>query len=792
MFEGVLPVVVLDCTDAVLEQDRPEVPQAGAAAGVEHADVRERATDHEVVEPAGVQPPLEFGVVEGVVGVFLDDVVRLADLEFVDDLGVPRPLEDVFAPLVELVVVVGVRELFGRVDVAGVDHLHVGLAGPGDEVGDRFDDGLAAGRVQRAVGVTEAVLHVHDHDCRAVWLEVHTCLDVGKRRQKRSRRLAPSDRSDRRTFQTRLRIGGYPLQMSTTLTRTRVLVGFLAIVAILAVVFAAGGMVPPLGSEDTPESTDDRTDEPTTEDTVGYVEGYWYDDELAVDDRDDAALEDDELESVVYRSMARVEEIRGLTFEEEVPVDVISREEFRAENDELFVELNDSERVEANTTYEALFMVDRETDAVAELEAMYGGAVEGYYEPSTDQVVVVSDTPESPELDEIVLGHELLHALQDQHYDLTSYDRETIDQDNAKNGLIEGDAVWVDTEYEDRCTDEWNCISPSDSEPAGSQDVNWGIYLTLFQPYSDGPDYVDHLLESGDGWAAVDAAYDDPPRSSSTVIHHEDREPVDVTVEDRSTGDWEPFEVGDAAATETVGEAGMVSMLGAGALDRTQPSVIDADELVGDDLEPHYDHPYTDGWAGDELAIYVDADAGATPTAADTGYVWETEWRSTEDAREFATGYLELLEIHDAEAVDDRRDTYVIDDGFPGAYFLERDGETVTVVHAPSVDDLDAVADGAGPDGEDAIERVDVEYDEDDGWLFGLLVPGGTVALPIAVALFVVHRWTRSSRTDEPRSAPPRSTNPSAVGPDPGTPSPDGPAATVGVPDGGPPRSTAL
>jgi len=49
----------------------------------------------------------------------------------------------VFAPAVELVVVVGVLELVGRVDVAGEDDARAGLAGPVDEPGDRLDGRLA-------------------------------------------------------------------------------------------------------------------------------------------------------------------------------------------------------------------------------------------------------------------------------------------------------------------------------------------------------------------------------------------------------------------------------------------------------------------------------------------------------------------------------------------------------------------------------------------------------------------------------------------------------------------------
>ena len=463
----------------------------------------------------------------------------------------------------------------------------------------------------------------------------------------------------------------------------------------------------------------DRPDDASTADTVGYVEGYWYDDALPVDEQDDAAVDDD-LEPVVYRSMARVEVIRDRTFEDDVPVDVISREEFRAENDELFVNVTDGERLQENVNYETLFMVDRETDAVDAAEGLYGGSVGGYYEPEADEIVLVSDSPETPEVNEAILGHELVHALQDQHFDLGSYDRETIDRDNAVNGLVEGDATRVETRYANRCETEWTCLQPAGGAEQ-PPDPNWGLYLTIYQPYDDGPDYVEYLYERN-GWDAVDAAYDDPPASSSEVIRPgEEREPADVAVPDRSSDDWQQLEVSGEVATETVGEAGMVAMFAGGALESGEPAVIERSELLTADLGFDYDHPYTDGWAGDELVTYV-SDEGLAANETDdavahAGAVWRTEWTSSEDSRQFAEAYLALLEGYGADPVDDRQDTYVIEgDDYPGAYYVDRseDGETVTIVRAPSVDALPAVEEGAAPEGEDTLE-ANADVGGDDG-----------------------------------------------------------------------------
>ncbi|MFC6768019.1 Hvo_1808 family surface protein [Natrinema soli] len=449
---------------------------------------------------------------------------------------------------------------------------------------------------------------------------------------------------------------------------------------------------------------DARPENPSTEDTVGYVEGYWYDDELAVDSKSNAVVDDDELDPIIYRAMARVEMIRNMTFADEVAVDVISRETYRQNNEDRFANDTAAERLEQNVGYEALFTVGRETAAADATETVYGGAVKGYYDPETDEIVIVSENPETPELDELTLGHELVHALQDQRFNLSRLNGSTQDAELAGNGLAEGDASWVEREYEARCGSEWDCLSPSGGEQTGNLDVNWGIYFAVYQPYSDGPAYVDHLRRQGEGWSAVNAAYDDPPATTSAVIHPgSEREPTDVSVPDRSSDGWRQLSVDGEAANDTVGEAGMVAMFAADAMDGSQSSVISASELFGSEEGSYnYDHSATDGWAGDELVIYTsdEIDNESDPAAAgEAGYVWRTQWQSAGDSEEFLDGYRQLLDNHGAEAVAGHRDTFVIDDGgYAGAYSLERNGTAVTIVRAPSVAELSNVETGAAPE----------------------------------------------------------------------------------------------
>ncbi len=174
VIEGVRPIVLLDVSDGVFNDHRAVVPKACGGGRVEDADVRERPTDNEIRDLSCGQPAVELRLLERVVGVFLDHVIVLTDIKFVDDLGLPRSLEYVLAPAVELVVIVGVLELLGRVYVPRVDHLYARITGPIDERRYRIDRCLASGSVQAPVRMTEAVLHVDDDDRGAGWVDVHT------------------------------------------------------------------------------------------------------------------------------------------------------------------------------------------------------------------------------------------------------------------------------------------------------------------------------------------------------------------------------------------------------------------------------------------------------------------------------------------------------------------------------------------------------------------------------------------------------------------------------------------
>ena len=454
------------------------------------------------------------------------------------------------------------------------------------------------------------------------------------------------------------------------------------------------------------------------EDVLGWEDGYWYNESISVDRSD--GLNESELEAVVSRAMARVEQIRELEFQQRVPVDIITRGSYQEDNAARFGNVSDQFRVHQNIKFESLFFVNESADAVAAQESTRGATVLGFYSPSDDQITIVSDNTSSPKMDEITLSQELFHALQGQvfnAYEQSYYPGTTREDNNAVNGLIEGDGNYVDQLYQQRCEAEWDCLLPQAGGGGGSGDVNIGINVLNLPGYTEGPEFVQQLYDQR-GWEAVNELYDQPPQSTEQYIDtskYPDETPANFSIADRSADDWEVLELtgNDSVNYAEFGQAGLFTMLWYGTYEETvetrTPATIggvsyfDLFEYKTDQQEElqeiggyNYAHPSVNGFAGDRLLPYV-PDQNAS--RAEAGYVWELRWDTPDDAQAFRTSYQELLEYRGATAVDQRQDTYRIpaDAEFGDAFYLTQDGSTVTIVNAPAVDDLSGIFEGAAP-----------------------------------------------------------------------------------------------
>ena len=474
----------------------------------------------------------------------------------------------------------------------------------------------------------------------------------------------------------------------------------MAAVALAAMLLLAGCNVgfAPGGTEAEP------TERPNAGE-LGQYNGYWYNQSLDVDASD--GLDEAEQEAVFSRAMARVQLLRGLEFEQDVEIELVTRETFREEYGDVATP-DPSEDVRAldNAQHEALFLVPGDRDVVEVRQGNRGDLVLGFYQPSTGGITLVSENDPPTLPNERTLAHELVHALQDQRFGLGSIEGRTLDQVNARSGLIEGTAGVVEQEYERNCeTGRWDCagVGTEADRAAPQEGFHYGVYFVDFFPYAEGPTFVDHHRDRG-GWEAVDAMYDDLPNASAEVIYpptYDTDAYGPAALEDRSDADWTRIEA-EAGSHATVGQAGLASMFAYTAYtdNGTGRAVVDVDDFenVGDDgrLDDRrpftYDITYAEGWYGDRLHAYRNAD--------ETAFVWNVTFRDEANATEFVDGYEQVLEYWGGETAGTRGDGTVwrlAGGEFDGAVWVARDGTGVTVVKAPDAADLgDVYAPAAG------------------------------------------------------------------------------------------------
>ena len=252
-----------------------------------------------------------------------------------------------------------------------------------------------------------------------------------------------------------------------------------AVLALAALALVLAGCVA------APTASPGRADPAT--DRRGWEAGYWHDEAIPVTNAD--GLNESERAAVLARTMARVEVIRDREFQRSVPVEVVDEAAVR---DLVETPPPDRRRFE-DVAMEAALLVGEDESAVEQGTDLVTEFGAGFYDPGADAIKLVPETGRPRLRGERVLAHELTHALQDQHADLSRTPALT-DAGLGWKGVVEGDATLVHTIYQRRCeAGTWDCIEgPSRNLSAGQARAALEagtVFLLQFQ-YLDGQDFA--------------------------------------------------------------------------------------------------------------------------------------------------------------------------------------------------------------------------------------------------------------------------------------------------------------
>jgi hypothetical protein len=246
----------------------------------------------------------------------------------------------------------------------------------------------------------------------------------------------------------------------------------------------------------------------------------------------------------VDRIKRRVETIRGLRFRKPLKVDFLSPERAqRIFRSRMQSEYSDAQRRVDEEVLKLLGLIGPSIDLKGVLAAVGDEQVLGFYDDRTKRLVVIRKPTDSKGLLEIVLAHELVHALEDQHFDFKGEAGFTDDESSAASALIEGSATALMTDYAARYLKPADLLGVLDSVSGTDTKLPKFIERSLLFPYIEGEKFVTTFREGGN-WRALDKVYElRQPGSTEQILHPEtyaiDERPARVRVDDvtRRLGD---------------------------------------------------------------------------------------------------------------------------------------------------------------------------------------------------------------------------------------------------------------
>ncbi len=350
----------------------------------------------------------------------------------------------------------------------------------------------------------------------------------------------------------------------------------------------------------------------------------------------------------------KVEEIGGLSFRHQVPVDFMSREDLGDYIGRLFEEEYPASFARREERMLRAFgFLEEGRDLRAIRERVLNENIAGFYDerPGVKKLFAISSGTSLNVMNQMILAHELRHAVQDQHVEIREQLEVESDFDDRRLAalcLIEGDAMILMSQYltssmtnavpgmgdllaamgalDESSLAQMYALGPALGEaPAVVQEQ-------LMAPYLSGVRIASVIFER-DGFDGLNEALREPPRSMEQVLHPEKYlderdEPVEVTLT-----------LGYGRTPDFEGRLGelLVRVLLDGELDRPRAEKAAA------------------GWGGDHYLV--------VPEGAAYRLLWKTIWDTKQDASEFEDAI---------EHYASRR--------FPGGdYRLERSGKEVSL-----------------------------------------------------------------------------------------------------------------
>jgi len=236
------------------------------------------------------------------------------------------------------------------------------------------------------------------------------------------------------------------------------------------------------------------------------------------------------LQRLVDSISLRVSGVRGLAFKTPVKASWVTRNHLMALEDSLSMVLDTSFDTASGTSADvlaAMGFVDSASYAKSR-DSFDSSGVAAFYIDGTNHLWVVTDQVKNSDF-QATVAHELVHALQDQNYNLAISDTVEYDEYSAYEFIVEGDAeyqadLWRlgDTSLACVTSERVNLFNdlPSLTYLVDTLYTQYPLVVSIpgYIPYTWGPAFVHALRQSG-GWAEVNAFLAKRPTHSTEGLH---------------------------------------------------------------------------------------------------------------------------------------------------------------------------------------------------------------------------------------------------------------------------------
>lgn len=234
-------------------------------------------------------------------------------------------------------------------------------------------------------------------------------------------------------------------------------------------------------------------------------------------------------ERELLAALREAAQVRGLAIRRNVRLVELDRRALRAEVQRFIRREVPARVIEGNTALlELLGLVPQGFNYVEAMLNLVESNLAGFYDPLGARMFIAADL--NPEEREQTLRHELVHALQDQHFDLrrvASAGANSADAQSALHALAEGDAtsamfgeIFSTAGVEDGALADQALANRIVQSALDQSRVPGILERSAVAPYADGLRFVQHLRRNG-GWESVNRAWASPPLTTEQLLHPE-------------------------------------------------------------------------------------------------------------------------------------------------------------------------------------------------------------------------------------------------------------------------------